>query len=67
MPAYLRLDHASPAELITNADGTVRAGTLPALIERLTMHSGTGTVVCPSFPRALSSFFVQMRDSPIRL
>jgi son of sevenless-like protein len=42
LPAYLRLDHASSAELITNPDGAVRAGTLPALIERLTMHSGTG-------------------------
>jgi hypothetical protein len=52
MPSYLRLDHASPAELMTNPDGAVRAGTLPALIERLTMHSGTGTLFHFPCPRA---------------
>lgn len=42
MPAYLQLDHTAPSDIILNPDGAVRAGTLPALIERLTMHSGSG-------------------------
>lgn len=36
-PAYLGVDYAED-ELIMNSDGSVKAGSLPALVERLTFH-----------------------------
>lgn len=41
-PWYLRPEHMSQSEIVLNPDGGVRAATLPALIERLTMHDGSG-------------------------
>ena len=40
-PWYLKADHP-PQDLLTNPDGHVRGGTLPALIERLTDHEFRG-------------------------
>ncbi|CAG8654839.1 12140_t:CDS:2, partial [Acaulospora colombiana] len=56
LPAYLRLDHHSPAEIVLNPDGGVRAGTLPALIERLTMHSGSDARFNETFMMTFKSF-----------
>ncbi len=40
-PFYLGADYADN-DIIMNADGTVKAGTLPALVERLTTHEQLG-------------------------
>lgn len=40
-PWYLRSDHKKD-EIIINPDGGIRAGSLPALIERLTTHEYGG-------------------------
>lgn len=41
-PWYLRVDHR-PEEITMNPDGKVIAGTLPALVERLTAHESGGS------------------------
>jgi son of sevenless-like protein len=41
-PFYLNVDYADD-DIIINADGSVKAGTLPALVERLTLHESMGT------------------------
>jgi son of sevenless-like protein len=46
-PWYLRPEHRSQSEIVLNPDGGVRAATLPALIERLTMHDGSGAFPLP--------------------
>ncbi|PVF94083.1 hypothetical protein CPB86DRAFT_65440 [Serendipita vermifera] len=56
LPAYLRLDHHGPTEIVLNPDGGVRAGTLPALIERLTMHSGSDARFNETFMMTFKSF-----------
>jgi hypothetical protein len=40
-PSYLAVDY-SDDDVILYMDGAVKAGTLPALIERLTLHDRTG-------------------------
>ena len=40
-PSYLAVDYSND-DVILYMDGTVKAGTLPALIERLTLHDRTG-------------------------
>jgi son of sevenless-like protein len=40
-PVYLGVDY-SDDDIIINADGSIKAGTLVALIERLTLHDRTG-------------------------
>ena len=45
-PHYLKVDYAED-DIIINADGSVKAGTLPALVERLTLHESMGrSVTC---------------------
>ena len=41
VPWYLRPIHG-PKEILISPDGSVRGGTLPALVERLTMHDNRG-------------------------
>lgn len=43
-PWYLRPNY-DPAEVLIDPDGTVRGGTVPALVERLTAHEYSGTSV----------------------
>ena len=40
-PWYLR-PHYNPDEVLIDPDGTVRGGTVPALVERLTAHEYAG-------------------------
>jgi hypothetical protein len=40
-PHYLKVDYADD-DIIINPDGSVKAGTLPALVERLTLHESMG-------------------------
>jgi son of sevenless-like protein len=42
-PWYLRPDY-SPSDILIEPDGSVRGGTLPALVERLTAHEQAGEV-----------------------
>ena len=46
-PSYLAVDYADD-DVILYVDGSVKAGTLRALVERLTLHDRTG-----EFPSAL--------------
>ena len=46
-PHYLKVDYADD-DIIINPDGSVKAGTLPALVERLTLHESMGKWVCMS-------------------
>ena len=41
-PWYLRPNYA-PEDIIIENDGSVRGGTVPALVEKLTAHEGAGT------------------------
>lgn len=43
-PWYLRPNY-SPSEIIIDPDGSVRGGTVPALVERLTAHEHGGNVM----------------------
>lgn len=43
-PAYLAVDY-SEDDIIVNSDNSIKAGTLPALIERLTLHDKLGEPV----------------------
>lgn len=40
-PFYLNVDYAED-DIIINPDGSIKAGTLPALVERLTLHESMG-------------------------
>jgi hypothetical protein len=40
-PFYLNVDYADD-DIIINPDGSIKAGTLPALVERLTLHESMG-------------------------
>lgn len=40
-PFYLYVDYAED-DIIINPDGSIKAGTLPALVERLTLHESMG-------------------------
>jgi son of sevenless-like protein len=46
----------SPTEILIDPDGTVRAGTVPALVERLTAHEQAGMFVCPDSLPILTCF-----------
>ena len=67
-PWYLRPEHTSQSEIVLNPDGGVRAATLPALIERLTMHDGSGgsLALVPIFFQILICWCGQTRSSTIR-
>ncbi|KZV95025.1 ras GEF [Exidia glandulosa HHB12029] len=54
-PAYLRPDYA-PSDIIIHPDGSVRAGTLPALIEHLTMHDFRDALFFNSFLTTFKTF-----------
>lgn len=50
-PWYLR-PHYNPDEVLIDPDGTVRGGTVPALVERLTAHEYAGkSTMCTSVSR----------------
>lgn len=42
--SYQQATYSRPSEIITDPEGTVRAGTLPALVERLTTHERAGEI-----------------------
>lgn len=46
-PHYLKVDYADD-DIVINPDGSVKAGTLPALVERLTLHESMGKSICMS-------------------
>lgn len=46
---YLRSDHA-PEDLQTDPEGTVKGGTIQALVERLTTHDSPGQFHTPALP-----------------
>ncbi|KAI5122473.1 hypothetical protein M0805_008783 [Coniferiporia weirii] len=54
-PWYLRTEH-SKDELMVNPDGGIRAGTMPALIERLTTHEYGDPVFIRTFLMTYKSF-----------
>ncbi|KIJ54796.1 hypothetical protein M422DRAFT_200705 [Sphaerobolus stellatus SS14] len=54
-PWYLRPEHGS-RDIWLNPEGGVRGGTLPALIERLTMHDTRDTVFNSTFLLTFKSF-----------
>ncbi|KAJ6584774.1 ras guanine nucleotide exchange factor domain-containing protein [Mycena capillaripes] len=54
-PWYLQSTY-SPTELVFNPDGSVRAGTVPALIERLTAHEQGDPTFIKSFFMTFKSF-----------
>lgn len=41
-PWYLGHEHQDEDQIAFTSDGTVKAGTLPALVERLTLHDTLG-------------------------
>ena len=50
---YLRSDHA-PEDLQTDPEGTVKGGTIQALVERLTTHDAPGQILCLRPPHVLT-------------
>lgn len=50
-PWYLRPNYEA-SEIIIEADGSVRGGTVTALVERLTAHEHLGTCLIFWFPSA---------------
>lgn len=56
-PWYLRSEH-NKEELIINPDGGIRAGTLPALIERLTTHEYGGKYIISEHDEMQNCLFV---------
>ncbi|KAH9480568.1 Cell division control protein 25 [Psilocybe cubensis] len=54
-PWYLRPNY-SPSDIIIEADGSVRGGTVPALVERLTAHEQADTTFSKAFLMTYKSF-----------
>ncbi|KAH7108421.1 ras GEF [Auriculariales sp. MPI-PUGE-AT-0066] len=54
-PAYLQPDYAA-TDIIVNPDGSVRGGTLLALVERLTMHDFRDPIYFDSFLQTYKTF-----------
>ncbi|KAF7977036.1 hypothetical protein HWV62_4796 [Athelia sp. TMB] len=54
-PWYLRPSY-SPSEILIDPDGTVRGGTVPALVERLTAHEHGDPTYIKSFMMTFKSF-----------
>lgn len=54
-PAYLGVDYAED-ELVMNPDGSVKAGSLPALVERLTFHEMMDATFNATFLMTYRSF-----------
>ncbi|KAJ9125105.1 hypothetical protein QFC22_000058 [Naganishia vaughanmartiniae] len=54
-PFYLNVDYADD-DIIINADGSVKAGTLPALVERLTLHESMDSTFNSTFLMTYRSF-----------
>ncbi|KAH7336924.1 ras guanine nucleotide exchange factor domain-containing protein, partial [Rhizoctonia solani] len=55
-PWYLKPTYDEPPEIQMNTDGGVRGGTLPALIERLTMHDQMDAQFIDAFLMTYKSF-----------
>ena len=55
-PWYLKPTYNDPTQILTNTDGGVRGGTLPALVERLTMHDQLDATFIDSFLMTYKSF-----------
>jgi son of sevenless-like protein len=56
VPWYLKPTYNDPKQILTNTDGGVRGGTLPALVERLTMHDHLDATFIDSFLMTYKSF-----------
>ncbi|KAF8967114.1 ras guanine nucleotide exchange factor domain-containing protein [Flammula alnicola] len=54
-PWYLRPNY-SPSDILIEADGSVRGGTVPALVERLTAHEQADTTFSKAFLMTYKSF-----------
>lgn len=54
-PTYLKSD-LPDADLVMHPDGTVKAGTLPALVEHLTMHNAMDAAFNSTFLMTFRSF-----------
>ncbi|KAJ7855965.1 ras guanine nucleotide exchange factor domain-containing protein [Mycena olivaceomarginata] len=54
--SYQQATYSRPSEIITDPEGTVRAGTLPALVERLTTHERADQTFIKSFLMTFKSF-----------
>ncbi|CAE7227536.1 unnamed protein product [Rhizoctonia solani] len=55
-PSYLKPTYNDPSQILTNTDGGVRGGTLPALVERLTMHDQLDSSFIGAFLMTYKSF-----------
>ncbi|KAJ1303388.1 hypothetical protein OPQ81_011580 [Rhizoctonia solani] len=55
-PWYLKPTYNDPSQILTNTDGGVRGGTLPALVERLTMHDQMDATFIDAFLMTYKSF-----------
>ncbi|CAE6415553.1 unnamed protein product [Rhizoctonia solani] len=55
-PWYLKPTYSEPPQIQFNTDGGVRGGTLPALIERLTMHDQMDSTFIDAFLMTYKSF-----------
>ncbi|CCO29169.1 hypothetical protein BN14_03173 [Rhizoctonia solani AG-1 IB] len=55
-PWYLKPTYNEPPEIQFNTDGGVRGGTLPALVERLTMHDQMDSTYIDAFLMTYKSF-----------
>ncbi|KAJ7366610.1 ras guanine nucleotide exchange factor domain-containing protein [Mycena albidolilacea] len=54
--SYQQATYSRPTEIITDPEGTVSAGTLPALVERLTTHERADQTFIKSFLMTFKSF-----------
>ncbi|ELU38983.1 cell division control protein Cdc25 [Rhizoctonia solani AG-1 IA] len=55
-PWYLKPTYNDPSQILFNTDGGVRGGTLPALVERLTMHDQMDSTFIDAFLMTYKSF-----------
>ncbi|KAG8691484.1 hypothetical protein FRC11_002957 [Ceratobasidium sp. 423] len=55
-PWYLKPTYNDPSQIQINTDGGVRGGTLPALVERLTMHDQMDATFIDAFLMTYKSF-----------